>query len=238
MKNIAIIPARSGSKGLKNKNIKLLNGKPLIAYTIEAALASNMFDEVMVSTDSVEYAHIAKEYGAAVPFLRSEKTSSDTASSWEMVSEVLGEYKKLGKEFDTFCLLQPTSPLRDEEDIVKAYEVFFESASVGVVSVCETEHSPMFCNQLPENKELTDFIKRSENKRRQEMGTFYRINGAIYIFSIDEFEKDNFLYRKGSYAYVMEKEKSIDIDTAYDFKIAEYVVIQREKDLNIVQENC
>ena len=109
--NIAIIPARSGSKGLKDKNIKNLLGKPVMAYSIEAALKSGQFSTVMVSTDSEQYAKIALEYGAEVPFFRSKTTSSDTASSWDAVLEVLSEYEKLGQRFSTFCLLQPTSPM-------------------------------------------------------------------------------------------------------------------------------
>ena len=112
MTSIAIILARSGSKGLKDKNIKLMNGKPLIAYSIEAAKNSGLFDVVHVSTDSQKYADIAAEYGADEPFLRSEEMSSDTADSWDAVLEVLRRYKELGKEFDMVTLLQPTSPIR------------------------------------------------------------------------------------------------------------------------------
>ena len=158
MRNLAIIPARSGSKGVKDKNIKVLCGKPLMGYTIEAALESGMFDEVMVSTDSEVYAGIARRYGAQVPFLRSEATSTDTASSWDMVEEVLNGYRKLGKSFDTFCLLQPTSPLRNSEDIKNAYKMYEEKADLAVVSVCEAEHSPLWCGHLPENGEFIDFI--------------------------------------------------------------------------------
>ena len=122
MKNLAIIPARSGSKGLVDKNIKLLDGKPLIAYSIEAALQSGVFDMVMVSTDSEKYAEIAWNYGAQVPFLRSAETSSDTASSWDAVAEVIENYRKLGTVFDTFMLLQPTSPLRTAQNIREAYD--------------------------------------------------------------------------------------------------------------------
>ena len=111
MKNIAIIPARSGSKGIPDKNIKDINGKPLIAWTIEAAIKSNMFNCVMVSTDSDKYADIARNYGAEVPFLRSSENSSDTSSSWDVVREVLLKYEEMGFLFDTFTLLQPTSPL-------------------------------------------------------------------------------------------------------------------------------
>lgn len=224
MKNIAIIPARSGSKGVKNKNIRGLAGKPLIAYTIEAAIESGQFDEVMVSTDSEEYAEIAKRYGASVPFLRSEATATDTASSWDMVDEVLSGYKEMGKTFDTFCLLQPTSPLRTAEDISGAYELFKERAKFAVVSVCEAEHSPLWCGHLPENKEFIDFIRPEDMKQRQAKGKFYRLNGAIYIVDINRFAKSTFLYQSGSYAYIMSQAKSVDIDTELDFAIAEVLV--------------
>lgn len=105
MKNLAIIPARSGSKRLKDKNIKLLNGKPLLAYTIESARESGLFDEIMVSTDSEKYAEIARQWGANVPFLRSYELSNDTASSWDVVKDVIIRYKNLGFEFDTVALL-------------------------------------------------------------------------------------------------------------------------------------
>ena len=137
MKNIAIIPARSGSKGLKDKNIKPLMGKPLLAYSIEAAMQSNMFDTVMVSTDSETYAKIARKYGAEVPFLRSAETSSDTASSWDAVAEVLNGYAAIDRCFDTFMLLQPTSPLRTAGDIVGAYRTMEEKDANTVVSLCE-----------------------------------------------------------------------------------------------------
>ncbi|SFV02686.1 acylneuraminate cytidylyltransferase family protein [Butyrivibrio sp. INlla21] len=224
MRNIAIIPARSGSKGLQDKNIKELAGKPLIAYTIEAALKSECFDEVMVSTDSSYYADIAKKYGANVPFLRSDKNSTDKATSWDMVDEVLSGYKDMNKEYDTFCLLQPTSPLRTAEDIKNAYELYKNKASFAVVSVCEAEHSPLWCGQLPENGEFIDFISPESMKRRQDAGKFYRLNGAIYIVDITRFQNDRFFYKKGSFAYVMEQDRSVDIDTEIDFKLAQIMI--------------
>ncbi len=224
MKNIAIIPARSGSKGVKDKNIRNLCGKPLMAYTIEAALKSGEFDEVMVSTDSEKYAEIARKSGANVPFLRSEATASDTASSWDMVDEVLLNYKKLGKNFDTFCLLQPTSPLRTVEDIKEAYQIYRDKADFAVVSVCEAEHSPLWCGHLPDNYEFISFIKPDNLKQRQAGGKFYRLNGAIYIVNISRFEKERQLYKKGSFAYIMSQEKSVDIDTELDFKLAEVIM--------------
>ena len=147
MKNIAIIPARSGSKGVIDKNIRDLHGKPLMAYTIEAALGSGVFDEVMVSTDSEKYAQIAREWGAAVPFLRSERTSTDSASSWDMVDEVLGEYEKRGRIFDTFCLLQPTSPLRRKSLTMTQSR----SSPMSVTSTSPRSSRPATRRKTPEN---------------------------------------------------------------------------------------
>lgn len=224
MKNIAIIPARSGSKGLRDKNIKDLAGKPLIAYSIEAAISSGCFDVIMVSTDSDRYAEIGKKFGAEVPFLRSERTSSDTASSWDTVQEVLDGYAELGRTFDTFCLLQPTSPLRTAEDIRNAYQTYQEKASFAVVSVCEAEHSPLWCGQLPENREFIGFMNPESQKRRQDAGKFYRLNGAIYIVDIERFKTDKFFYHEGSFAYIMPQDRSVDIDSIIDFKMAELLI--------------
>ncbi len=224
MSNIAIIPARSGSKGVKDKNIRDLCGKPLIAYTINAALDSGCFDEVMVSTDSSLYAEIALKYHASVPFLRSEKMSSDTASSWDMVDEVLFKYEELGEHFDSFCLLQPTSPLRVSNDIKSAYSIFNTNNCLAVVSVCEAEHSPLWCGKLPPNHEFTNFIPQETIKRRQDSDVYYRINGAIYIVNIEKFKNNRYLYNKGSFAYIMPQNRSIDIDTDLDFKLAEFLM--------------
>lgn len=224
MNNLAIIPARCGSKGLKDKNIKLLNGKPLIAYTIEAAIKSEKFSHIMVSTDSYDYAKIAIEYGAEVPFYRSENTSSDSASSWDVVKEVLEEYKKSGIEFDTFTLLQPTSPLRDFSDIKNAFNIFNEKSAIAVVSVCEMEHSPLWSNILPADDSMNGFLKDTSNRQRQRLDKFYRINGAIYLSTVKAFYENTNLYREGCFAYKMPLEKSIDIDTELDFKITESII--------------
>lgn len=228
MKSIAIIPARSGSKGVRDKNIRDLCGKPLMAYSIEAALESGEFDEVMVSTDSERYAELAGKSGASVPFLRSAKTAGDTASSWDTVEEVLAGYEAIGKTFDTFCLLQPTSPMRTKEDIQGAYDLFRTKADFAVVSVCETEHSPLWCGHLPDNGEFIDFLQQNSMKQRQAEGKFYRLNGAIYIVDTKRFRQDRFLYQKGSYAFIMKQEHSIDIDTELDFIIAEALIESRQ----------
>ena len=222
MKNIAIIPARSGSKGLKDKNIKLLNGKPLLAYTIETALKSKCFDTVMVSTDSKKYAKIAMEYGAEVPFLRSEETSKDSASPWEVVKEVLENYRGLGKEFDTFTLLQPTSPLRTAQDIRNAYKELKEKNANAVVSMCELECSMHLVNTLPKSLSMKGFISDAQyNKRRQEIRPYYRFNGAIYISRVKTFMKHMNIYNDKCYAYIMDRSRSYDIDDKNDLKIVE-----------------
>ena len=230
MGNLAIIPARSGSKGLKDKNIKLLSGKPLLAYTIEAARESGLFDEIMVSTDSQEYADIAKQWGANVPFLRSNELSNDTASSWDAVKEVLERYKNLGTEFDTVALLQPTSPLRTSNDIIEGYNVMKVKEANFVVGVCEMDHSPLWANTLPEDLSMENFIRPEVVKvPRQNIPTYYRINGALYIVKVDYLMKTPDIYADRSFAFVMRKENSIDIDDQLDFTIAEVLISERSK---------
>ena len=211
MKNIAIIPARSGSKGLKDKNIKSFCGKPLMAYSIEAAIKSNRFEEIMVSTDSEVYAEIASKYGASIPFLRSVENSSDRASSWDIVREILMKYKKINRRFDTVCLLQPTSPLRVSEDIVNAYRLYEFKRATSVIGVCETEHSPLWTNILSDSLSMDEFIQEGSNVARQMLKTFYRINGAIYITNVDSILKNENIYMN-SFAYIMPRERSVDID--------------------------
>jgi CMP-N,N'-diacetyllegionaminic acid synthase len=222
VRNIAIIPARSGSKGLKDKNIRLLNGKPLLAYTIEAALKSRCFDKVMVSTDSKKYAKIAEEYGAEVPFLRSKETSQDSTSPWEVMKEVLENYKAMGEEFDTFALLQPTSPLRNAKDIKNAYAELEEKRANAVVSMCELECSMHLVNTLPKSLSMKGFISNEQyNKRRQEIRPYYHFNGAIYISKVKSFMKHMNIYDDKCYAYIMDRNRSYDIDDKDDLKIVE-----------------
>lgn len=225
MKRIAIIPARSGSKGLKDKNIKELNGKPLIAYSIEAALESKMFDKVFVSTDSQKYADIAIQYGADASFLRSEENSSDTAGSWDVIREVISRLKEMGEDYDEIMLLQATSPLRTAYDIVKSIELLHEKKGNAVVSLTECDHSPIWCNTLPEDKSMDKFDREEyKDLPRQMLPTFYRYNGAIYLVTAKELQNKEHMLEKGCYAYIMPQSRSIDIDTALDFMIAETIM--------------
>lgn len=225
MKSIAIIPARSGSKGLPDKNILPLCGKPLLAYSIEAAQKSGMFDVIHVSTDSERYADIARQYGADVPFLRSAETSSDTASSNDAIREVLSNYERLGKYFDAFMLLQPTSPLRRADDICAAFRLMDEKGANAVVGVCEVDHSPLWCNTLPPDKRMDHFLREDVLKKsRQALDTYYRINGAIYLVNIPFFQTTDNFYSCGCYAFPMPRERSIDIDSKLDFQIAKAIL--------------
>lgn len=221
MKNIAVITARSGSKGLPDKNIKLLNNMPLMAYSIQAAIKSGCYDTVMVSTDSQKYKNIALKYGAEVPFLRSTENSLDHASSWDCVIEVLQNYQQLGKKFDSVTLLQPTSPLRNEKHIQEGYALMEEKHADSITAVCEMDHSPLWANTLPEDLSMINFEDEEvANLPRQQLPTFYRINGALYIRKI-KYDDVICLGNCSPFAYIMDKKFSIDIDTDLDFLIAE-----------------
>lgn len=222
MKTIAIIPARSGSKGLKDKNITPVCGRPLIDYTIKAALESGCFDTVMVSTDSEHYASISKECGAEVPFLRSEFTSSDVAGTWDAVREVLANYQSLGKSFDYVAVLQPTSPLRTKEDIQGAYAMLQSPDVHNVVSVTETAHPVQWCFELDDTCSLAEFAKSPYSAmRRQELKKHYQENGAVYLVDAEKIMDSNYnLYEDSCCAYIMERSHSVDIDEEIDLVIA------------------
>lgn len=224
MRNIAIITARSGSKGLKDKNIKELCGRPLMAYSIECAIDSKKFDKVFVSTDSPAYAKIAGKYGADASFLRSPDTSGDSAGSWDVVREVLSEFEKRNEYFDTVMLLQPTSPLRTAEDICNCFDVMRDKNANAVLGVCEAEHSPLWCNTLPDNLCMDHFRDgRPKDVPRQALPVYYRINGAAYLVKREELGRDEMFVDK-CFAYVMPAERSVDIDSELDFKIAEVLM--------------
>ncbi len=230
MRNLALIPARSQSKGLRDKNIKPLNGKPLMAYSIRAAILSGCFTTVHVSTDSERYAEIAREYHADVPFLRSAEASSDTASSWQVILETLQKYQELGQSYDTIALLQPTSPMRSAEDIREGYRLMKEHQAETVVSVCEMEHSPLWCNTLPEDGCMDSFLS-GPPRTRQQLKAYYRLNGALYIMSVTSFLKKRILiYDKNCYAYRMPQSCSIDIDSEEDFRLVEFLMSNTTKE--------
>lgn len=222
-KVLCVIPARSGSKGLPGKNIKLLHGKPLIAWTIAEALKSKYLDKILVSTDDRKIAGISRKYGAEVPFMRPKKLATSTAKMIDVLLYVLARLKKNKEEYDLIMLLQPTSPLRRYEDIDASIELLFRKKVKSVISVCESEHHPYLAVKLACHGQLTDSHRKMiANKNRQELPPYYRINGALYLSYIDFLKKEKGFIGGGTYAYVMPQERSIDIDTEFDFKLTEF----------------
>jgi len=221
---VGIIPARGGSKGLPRKNVLLFSGKPLIAWSIEQAILSGIFDSIIVNTDDEEIATIAHEYGAEVPFMRPKELAADNVNVMYVILFVLQKLASEGVSFDVSVLLQPTSPLRTADDIIKALEIFFQKNAQAVVSVCEVEHSPFLMNMLPLDGCMNNFIRDEMiNKNRQDFPKYYRLNGSIYVADVNFLYAENTFFGKRTYAYVMPQERSIDIDTQTDFQIAEFL---------------
>ncbi|MDA3892334.1 MAG: acylneuraminate cytidylyltransferase family protein [Salinivirgaceae bacterium] len=223
---LAIITARKGSKRLFNKNLLLLAGKPLIVWTIEAALQSKYISKVLVSTDSNEIAKISEQAGALVPFIRPKNLSSDKSTSADVIIHVIEFMESQGKQYDNFILLQPTSPLRTANDIDSAINLHIDKEANSVTSVCEMDHSPLWSNTLPENLAMDHFLRPEIiNKRSQDLETYYRLNGAIYVCKTQIFLKEKtFISKKKSFAFIMNKINSIDIDDELDFKFAEFLI--------------
>lgn len=220
---LAIIPARAGSKRLKNKNLKILNKKPLISWTIEASLKSKYISETIVTTDSKEIQGVAKDFGAKVPFLRPSNLAQDESSSIDVVLHAADFcLKELNMVFDYIVLLQPTSPLRDYRDLDSAIELLFDKNADAVISVCKMEHNPSWANTLDESMSMKTFLKKEFiNKRTQDLEEYYRLNGAIYICKTEKLLKNKkFFLDNNIFAYEMTQEHSVDIDTELDFLIA------------------
>lgn len=233
---LAIIPARGGSKRLPNKNILDFAGKPLIGWTIEAALNCPYLDEVVVTTDDIKIANVAVKSGAKVPFLRPSDLASDKSTSFEAVKHAIEFYtEELGKQFDFVVLLQPTSPLRKASDIIRAIEFLVEKNSEAIISVCETEHSPRWMNTLSADLDMSNFLDESEaSKRSQDLEVYYRINGAIFICNAAALLVNRTFYLKEkAYAFIMDKYDSIDIDTYYDFIVAK-ALLNRSSQPNVM----
>ena len=223
---IAVIPARGGSKRLPRKNIKSLAGRPLIQWTIEAANECDLIDEVMVSTDDSEIAEAAIKCGAKVPFIRPDELSNDTSSSIDVVLHTLDYYQKLGVYFDYVMLLQPTSPLRQANHISESIELLYAKKADAIVSVCETEHSPLWANILDESGSMSSFLSDEiKNSRSQDLPDYFRLNGAIYLVDVQKLRKEKtFMISENIYALKMDRMSSVDIDEYIDFLFAESVI--------------
>ena len=237
LKKIAIIPARSGSKGLLNKNILMLLDKPLIAYTIEAAIKSNEFQRVIVSTDSLEYKEISEKYGAEV-ILRDDYLANDKATSFMVIEDVLKKIKI--ENLDYFMLLQPTSPFRDEKHIresIKEFEKEYINLDF-LVSMTESSKSADLIKRIGSDKTLKNYDLDYSNYRRQD-GKEYYPNGAIFIGKVDKYLEKKHFFGEKTLAYFMNKEDSIDIDDRLDFEIAITIATKKKKKillLNMIKE--
>jgi CMP-N,N'-diacetyllegionaminic acid synthase len=220
---IAIIPARGGSKRLPGKNLLLIGGKPLIGWTIEAAIESGVFDRVVVSTDSWEIAVMAAQFGAEVPFMRPEELALDSTPTIDVLIHAARELTGAQEiRWTHLACLQPTSPLRTAQNIREAVQLLTEKNADAIVSVCRSTHSPLWSNTLPESLSLDGFIPESVQKTpSQQLPAYYRLNGALYFCDIRRMLEEQTLFLKtGAYAYVMNRKDSIDIDDKVDFDLA------------------
>ena len=226
-KILALIPARGGSKGIKDKNIKELHGRPLIAYSIECGLQSKYVDSVVVTTDSEKIAEISRQYGARVPFMRPAEYALDTSLTVEAVWHALETLKEMGETYDVLLLLQPTQPLRTIEDVDKAIEVYFEKGENDLISVCPVSEHPNLIRAIHEDGTMHR-IFTSTAIRRQDLPPFYRINGCIYLNNLATFDKENGM-KNYTVPFIMERSHSVDIDDLADFYLAEYYLSSIEE---------
>ncbi len=220
MAKIAIITARGGSKRIPRKNIKPFLGKPILAYSIEAAVKSGAFDEVMVSTDDGEIAEIAKEYGAKVPFLRSEATANDFATTADVLFEVLNEYKKEGREFDSFICIYPTAPFITAEKIKKAVEEFEKSDADSLIPVVKFDFPPKRAFVIRDGK-LSYVYPEHALTRSQDLESEYHDCGQFYICDTKAFYEQKALVMKKTIPFIIPETEVQDIDNPTDWILAE-----------------
>lgn len=221
---IAIIPARGGSKGIPRKNIKELNGQPLISYIIKALRNSKYIDRIIVSTDDYEIAEVSKKYGAEVPFLRPQNLAQDTTSSMEVILHCINWLRENeGYEANYTGLFQCTSPFTNTKHINEAIENLYNNHGNSIVSVCESNENPYWMKKIINGK-LVDFINNDTYIRRQDLPKIYSLNGAIYIAKTNFLLKNKTWYNENTLSYIMKKEESVDIDSLLDFYLAEMII--------------
>ncbi|EKQ51122.1 MULTISPECIES: acylneuraminate cytidylyltransferase family protein [unclassified Clostridium] len=231
MNIIAIIPARGGSKGIPRKNIKEINGKPLISYTIAEAKKSHYINRIIVSTEDEEIAQISQKYGGEVPFLRPRELAEDNTPGIDPIIHCINWLKE-NENYDPeyVCLLQCTSPFRKFNQINEAIERLISENADSIVSVCESEISPYWMKKINDGK-MQDFMDDIPfYARRQDVPKVYRLNGAIYIAKTSVLLAKQNWYTESTLAYVMDRNSSIDIDDMTDFKFAEYLMKENKND--------
>ena len=220
MKNLAIIPARGGSKRIPRKNIRDFLGKPIIAYSIEVALKSKLFDEVMVSTDDVEIAEVAKKYGANVPFMRSKENADDFTTTVDVLLEVLRDYKKENKSFKQGCCIYPTSPLLTKKELIEGYELLKAKNFDTVFPVVKFGYPILRSLKIEEGKVKMNWAEYLDS-RSQDLPDSYHDAGQFYWFQTDKLMEQKKLFTSNSGAVILKEEQVQDIDTEQDWKLAE-----------------
>jgi N-acylneuraminate cytidylyltransferase/CMP-N,N'-diacetyllegionaminic acid synthase len=223
---LSIIPARGGSKGLPGKNIRPLCGIPLIAYTLDAALKSKAVDRVIVSTDDDRIAQIAKRYGAEIPFLRPKKLAQDSSLAIDNYIYTLDRINAENSiQYDEFVVLQPTSPLRTAADIDDAARLFREKNADSVISVCQAPHPPQWAKKVDSSGLLKNYYgMHTGDKNRQDLVPAFVPNGAIFILKLSIIKFHRSYYTDKTYAFIMARERSVDIDSSMDFEFAEFLM--------------
>ncbi len=220
MSVIAIITARGGSKRIPKKNIKEFMGKPMLAYAIEAAKDSGIFDEIMVSTDSEEIADVARIHGASVPFMRSEKTSNDFATTYDVIEEVINEYKKQGKIFDDICCIYPCVPFLTSKSLYDAFKAMKAAKADALQPVCRYP-APVEWAMKIENGFLIPNDREAQKIRSQDLAPKYYDVGMFYFCKTDVMLSEKTLVPKRTSAYIIDESECQDIDTPDDWKMAE-----------------
>lgn len=221
MRKLAIIPARGGSKRIPRKNIKDFLGKPIIAYSIETALQSGLFDEVMVSTDDAEIAEVAVRYGAKVPFLRSAENSNDHAGTGAVLKEVLTQYETAGQQFDVACCIYPTSPLLTAVNLSAGYAKLSEGGYNTVLSVTEYSYPVWRSYKEEANGTIQPLFPQYMKSRSQDLEPVFHDAGQFYWFSVAEFLKTGSLLSDNNGSVVLSNLEVQDIDTETDWQLAE-----------------
>ena len=227
MNLLTIIPARGGSKGIKNKNIKKLCGYPLIAWTILTAKKSKYIKQIVVSTDSKKIANVSRKYGATVPFIRPKKYATDKASSFSILKHAINFFNSKNINFDYVILLEPTSPLRQVEDIDNCIKKVLRKKIDTMVSVTKVicQH-PRFIYSINKKNILVPYITNNDNlyMRRQDIDPLYYLEGSIYLSRIKTLMEKKTFYHNKTVAYKIEKWKSLEIDDIDDFNFAKYYI--------------
>ncbi|MFY0593237.1 pseudaminic acid cytidylyltransferase [Roseivirga sp.] len=221
MSKLCIIPARGGSKRIPRKNIRDFAGKPIIAYSIETALASGLFDEVMVSTDDQEIADIAQAYGAKVPFLRSSENADDYATTFDVIQEVLATYQIMGQQFDYGCCIYPTAPLLNTDRLKEGYELLVERKFITVFPVVEFGYPIMRSLNLSVNDSVAMNWPEYRSSRSQDLQKAFHDAGQFYWFNSVGLLNEGELFNKNSGAIQLSQIEVQDIDNFVDWKLAE-----------------